>query len=166
MKALRCSHEDAVARASVTGIWPEAVAVHAGECAVCREVAETARWIQALAASPEDAAAADAGKIAAGSDRPLPDPELIWKRAQMDRQTRMRAFPALEWARTALAAAAPIGLAGWVAWNWYAIEGTAGQFLMATWPQLTLVTYALASVAPAALLLAALSLGYPLLAGE
>jgi hypothetical protein len=166
MNPLHCSLEDAVAKASVTGIWPEELAAHAGECAVCREVAETARWIQALAASPENAAGAKAGNFAAEFGRPLPDPDLIWKRAQLDRENHRRTPPALEWARTALAAAAPIGLAGWVAWNWYAIEGAAGQFLVATWPQLSMVTYVLASVAPAALLLAALSLGYPLLAEE
>jgi hypothetical protein len=166
MKALLCSREDAVARASVTGIWPEELAAHADECAVCRDVAQTARWIQTLAVSAQDATIPDAGNFAAGTDRPLPDPDLIWKRAQLDSKNFRRTVPALEWLRVALAAAAPIGLAGWVAWNWYAIEGVAGQFLLATWPQLSMVTYVLASIAPAALLLAALSLGYPLLAEE
>jgi len=166
MKPTQCSREDAVAKASATGIWPEELAAHAGACAVCRDVVQTARWIQALSVSAEDATVADTGNFAEGSDRPLPDPELIWKRAQLDSQNLQRTVPALEWLRMALAAAAPIGLAGWVAWNWYAIEATAGQFLVATWPELSMVTYALASVVPAALLLAALSLGYPLLAGE
>ena len=166
MKALLCSREDAVARASVTGIWPEELAAHADKCAVCRDVAQTARWIQTLSVSAQDATIPDAGNFAAGTGRPLPDPDLIWKRAQLDSNNLRRTVPALEWLRVALAAAAPVGLAGWVAWNWYAIVGAAGQFLLATWPQLSMVTYVLASVAPAALLLAALSLGYPLLAEE
>jgi hypothetical protein len=166
MKPSYCSREEAVARASATGIWPEDLTSHAAGCAACREVAETARWIQALAVSNEDPGEADAEIFAGGIARPMPDPDLIWQRARLDSQNQQNSVPALEWTRTALAAAAPVGLAGWVAWNWYSIESAAGQFLIATWPQVSMVTYALASIVPAALLLAALSLGYPLFDGD
>ena len=156
MKQASCSQEEAVARAAGTGNWPEALAAHAQECAICCDVAQTARWMRSLASSLDDSRPI----------RPLPDPGLVWRSAYLDQKHAKKIGTVLEWVRIGSAAAAPIGLAGWVAWNWYSIEATAEQFLLRTWPQLSIATYALASLAPAALTVAALALGYPLLASE
>jgi hypothetical protein len=157
-----CSQEEVVARAIRAGEWPTELAAHAARCTVCRDVAQTSQWMRSLASS------IDARSVNSQAARALPDPELAWQRARLaeERTKSERVFTVLEWVQAGSAAAAPIGLAGWVAWNWYAIEAMAGQFLLDAWPQLSSATYALASLAPAALTLAALALGYPLLAGD
>jgi len=157
-----CSQEEAVAKAIRAGEWPAELAGHAAECAVCRGIAQASHWMRSLASS------LDARSVISQPVRALPEPELAWQRARLaeERDKAEKVFTVLEWVQTGSAAAAPIGLAGWVAWNWYAIEGVAGQFLLDAWPQLSSATYALASLVPAALTLAALALGYPLLAGD
>ena len=157
-----CSQEEVVAKAVRAGEWPAELAVHAAECAVCRDVAQATQWMRSLASS------LDAPLVNSQPVRALPDPELAWQRARLAeaRAKAEKVFTVIEWVQAGSAAAAPIGLAGWVAWNWYAIEAMAGQFLLDAWPQLSSATYALASLVPAALTLAALALGYPLLAGD
>lgn len=163
MKQSSCSQEEAVARAVGAGTLPETLAAHAKECAICRDVAQTARWMQALESSPFTSTGAN---VISPQAQPLPDPGLIWRRAHLDVQHAPKIGTVLEWVQIASAAVASIGLAGWVAWNWYPIEAMAEQFLLNTWPQLAATTYVLASLTPAALTVAALALGYPLLAGE
>ena len=148
MKQASCSWEEAVTKAAGTGIWPEAIAGHAEECSICREVAEISHWMGSLANSRQI--------------RPLPDPGLVWRRAQLDKEHARKIGAVLEWVQMGSATVAPIGLAGWVAWNWFSIEAMAEQFLLANWPQLSTPTYALAVLAPAALTIAALALAYPL----
>lgn len=157
-----CSQEETVARAIRTGEWPGELAAHTAECAVCRDVARTTQWMRGLASSLDERSARSQPA------RTLPDSDLVWQRAHLaeDRSKAEKVFTVLEWIQTGSAAAVSIGLAGWVAWNWYAIEAMAGQFLLDAWPQLSSVTYDLASLVPAALTLAALALGYPLLAGD
>jgi hypothetical protein len=158
----RCSQEEVVTKAIRAGEWPVELAAHTAECAICRDVAQTTQWMRSLGSS------LDARPVRSQPARSLPDPELEWKRAHLaeERDKAERVFTVLECVQTGSAAAAPIGLAGWVAWNWYAIEAITGQFLLDAWPQLSSATYALASLAPAALTLAALALGYPLMAGD
>jgi hypothetical protein len=162
VKFATCSQEEAVARAVSTGSWPEALVVHAEECAICREVAQTAHWVRALASPVEERGADSVSQ----ETRPLHDPGLVWLRARLEKEHATNLGTLLEWVQIGTAAAGPIGLAGWVAWNWYSIEAVAGQFLLNTWPQLSIATYLLASMAPAALTVAALALGYPLLAAH
>ena len=162
VKHARCPLEEATTAAVVSGNWPEGLTAHVEECAVCREIAETGSLMQHLAKSvnERDAITLQQENLA------LPDPEFIWRRAQADRHNADKTLAALEWLQTASAAAVPIGLAGWVAWNWYSIEALTDQFLLMSWPELSFAIFALGSLAPAALMVAALALGYPLLAGE
>jgi hypothetical protein len=157
-----CPQEEVVARAIRAGEWPAGLAAHAAECALCRDVAQTAHWMCSLASSFE------ARSVSSQPTRAPHDPGLAWQRARLagEQARAEKIFTVLEWVQAGSAAAAPVGLAGWVAWNWYAIEGMAGQFLLDAWPQLSSASYALASLAPAALTLAALALGYPLLASD
>jgi hypothetical protein len=63
---------------------------------------------------------------------------------------------------TASGAVVLMGLAGWVAWHWFAIQAEAMKMLFDLAPQFALAAYSLAVLAPAVLLLAAMSLAYPL----
>jgi len=164
MKA-NCSHEEAVERAASAGIWPEAVGTHLKGCPDCHNIAETARWMQALATSGDVQDANIANAISRGT-RPLPGPELVWQRARPDKVNGGKITTVLELVQVGSAAAAPIGLAAWVAFNWYSIAAYADQLLLNTWPQLLTVCYPLASLVPAALTVAALALGYPLMAND
>lgn len=161
MRRENCSKLEAVTQAIRTQVWPESVAAHAEECEICQDVAQTARWLQALASGSR------ANESAAGTS-PLPDPGLVWWKAQLtetDSQNK-RAQILLEGVQIGSTVIIPIGLAGWVAWNWYSIELMAERFLVETWPQISFATYTLASLVPAFLTLAALALSYPLLVRE
>jgi hypothetical protein len=98
----------------------------------------------------------------------LPDARLVWRRAQLSHR---RAEPdkkrrLLEWLAIASGGAVPISLAAWVAWNWFVIQFQATALLAGWLPQFWAGAYVLASLAPAALLLAAISLAYPLLSRD
>jgi hypothetical protein len=165
MKPANCSQEEAVAMAAGTENWPGALAAHTEHCAVCRDVAQTARAMRDLASPLNEVDESDPHGISQQT-RPLPDPDLIWQRARLDEAHTGKINAVIEWAQIGSAAAAPVGLAGWVAWNWYTIEAMTEQFLLETWPQLSTATYVLASLAPAVLTVATLALVYPLLSGE
>jgi hypothetical protein len=162
VKPVSCSQEQAVARAVGTGSWTEALAAHADECVICGGVAQTAHWLRAIANAPHET---DVRGISQQT-RALPDPGLVWWRARFDKEHAKKSGRALEWLQIASSVMAPLVLAGWIAWNWYPIEAMARQFLLNAWPQLSVAIFVLASMAPAALIIAALALGYPLLAGE
>ena len=102
-----CQQEEVVAGAIRAGEWPAELAAHVAECAICRDVVQTTQWMRSLASS------CDARSV---SSRTLPDPELAWQRAGLAEQRAKaeRVFTVLEWVQTGSAAAAPIGLAGWV----------------------------------------------------
>ena len=166
MKQESCPLEERVAKAVRTSSWPEELEAHAVECAACREVARTARAMRVLA-GPLDGSDESLNKKEdyAGSQhsRPLPDPGLVWSRARLDGGREKKTGAVLEWVQIGAASAAPIALAGWVAWNWYSIEAAANRFLLNAVPYLPTVNYLLAGLAPAALTVAALALVYPLL---
>jgi hypothetical protein len=155
MSGAACPHEAAVTRAARSGAWPESLAAHVAGCARCREIVQTSRWMRALAHGSEPAP-------------DVPDATLVWWRAQLSER---RAKPEktgtlLEWLAVASGGAVPLALAGWVAWNWFLIQGQAARMLAGWLPQFWAGAYALASLAPAALFLAALSLAYPLLSRD
>lgn len=155
MNRTSCPQEEAVRKAAGAGKLPESVANHAFTCAVCRDVVQTSRWMQSLAQSDVQ-----------GST--LPDAKLVWWNAQLaDRRSATeKKRRLLEGLEIITGAGAPILLAGWVAWNWYGIEALATQLLASQLPQFVEAEYALASLAPALLLLGALFLAYPLLIRE
>lgn len=162
MKQVSCPQEQAVARAASAGSWTDALAAHARACSVCTDVAQTTLWMRTVAGPTHEPEAGPDWQ----QSRPLPDPGLLWWRARLDNQPAKKSGRVLEWLQVATAVTAPLVLAGWIAWDWYSIEATAGQFLLHMWPQLPVTIFVLASMVPAALIVAALALGYPLLAGE
>jgi hypothetical protein len=162
VKPVSCSQEQAVARAVGTGSWTEALAAHAEACAICGDVAQTAHWLRAIANAPHET---DVSGISQQT-RALPDPGLVWWRARLEKEHAKKSGKVLEWVQMGSSVVAPLALAGWIVWNWYPIEVMAGQFLLSAWPQLSVAIFVLASMAPAALIIAALALGYPLLSDE
>jgi len=156
IRQTNCSKQEEVTKAIRSQQWPEPIAAHVAECEICRDVTQAARWMQALAGSSDP-------DTVGPTMHSLPDPGLVWWKAQLSethsRTGKGRLF--METLQIGSMVIAPIGLAGWVAWNWYDIQAVAERFLLDTWPQISIATYALASLAPAVLALAALAIGYP-----
>ncbi len=155
MSGMTCPQEAAVLRAVRTGEWPEALAIHAAGCAPCRGIVQAAQWMQSLVQSSE-------------KNLVLPDAKLVWWRAQLaDRRAKAEGTQSVvEWLAFVSGAIAPLGLAGWVAWNWFGIQWQAARLLAGWSPQWAAAAYWFTSLAPALLFLAALSLAYPLLVRE
>jgi hypothetical protein len=155
MNQANCPHEAAVSKAARTNEWQESLTTHLAECAHCREIVQASRWMQALAQTTAKTAT-------------LPDAQLLWTRAQLADRTAqaVRTRRLWEWVEVLSGATVPLGLAAWVAWNWYVIQGEATKLLVGLAPQLSLAAYSFSSLAPALLILAAISLAYPLLVRE
>jgi hypothetical protein len=130
---------------------PRHVATHLPDCACCREIVAAAHWMQALA-RPSEAVE-------------LPDPKLVLWRAQISARhaAAEKTRSMLGWLETASGAVVLMGLAGWVAWHWFAIQAEGMKLLIGMTPRFALLAYSLATLAPALLLLAAMVLAYPLL---
>ena len=103
MSRRSCSQESGVALAVRRGEWSEPLQAHLRECAICRGVQESARWMQAL----EQERAPEAHES-------LPDAQILWLRAQLsERQAAAeRAHNALQWVEIACVAAACAVTAG------------------------------------------------------
>jgi hypothetical protein len=104
MRAGNCIEEAAVTRALRSGAMSAALAEHAATCKACGSIAQSAAWMQALAAETQDAAA-------------LPDAGLVYWRAQLSQREAEaeRAFDVLDGAEVVLGVGA-IGAAGWFLW--------------------------------------------------
>jgi hypothetical protein len=170
MNQTSCSQESAIARAVRGGEWSESLEAHLRDCAVCRGVRESARWMQALAETP------DAG----GQQIDFPDPRVLWLRAQLSQRQAAaeRAHNILQWVEIGCVTAACVGLGIWLAWSWSGIGGEitdrVGWALFEAWPALWSSLYAygpmnapvLFSSALAAISLLAVAIAYPLLVRE
>lgn len=102
MKSQFCVHEDAVAAAATSGVWTPELRAHRDGCMTC---AELTLVVAALAADAEQLA---------DEVIPLPDPGVIWFRAQLAQREHnfRRATRAIVWVqRLAVAVVAAIGLA-------------------------------------------------------
>jgi hypothetical protein len=133
-------------------------------------VQEAARWMQALAA-PQSSAQLQTD---------LPDPQILWLRAQLSQKQAAaeRAQKALQWVEIACITAACAGLSIWLAWSANGIGGEIGDglgwVLFDAWPALWTDLYAygpasapiLFSSALAAISLLTIGAAYPLLARE
>ena len=169
MSQTSCSQESAVARGVRSGQWSEPLQAHMRECASCRGVQEAAQWMQALAQG-----------TAREARESLPDPQILWLRAQLsERQAAAdRVHKVLQWVEIACVAAACAGLGMWLVWNWNAIGSEIGEGLEWTlfeaWPVVWSNVSAYGPVnAPilfssvvTAISLLALGIAYPLLVRE
>jgi len=154
MSQTSCSQEGAIARAIRAGEWNETLEAHLRECAICRGVQEAARWMQALA---------PAARLSAQSQDDLPDPHILWLRAQLsERQAAAeRAQKVLQWVEVACVMAACAGLSIWLAWNWNGIGGEIadrlGWAIFDAWPALWANLYAYGPVMSPSLFSSALA---------
>ena len=101
MKKQLCAHEDAVAAAATSGVWTPELRAHRDGCMTC---AELTLVVAALAADAEQLA---------DEAIPLPDPGVLWFRAQLAERERAfkRATSAIVWVqRAAIVVVAAIGL--------------------------------------------------------
>jgi predicted anti-sigma-YlaC factor YlaD len=169
MSHTSCSQESAVARGVRSGEWSEPLQAHLRECATCRGVQEAAQWMQALAQG-----------TAREAQESLPDPQILWLRAQFsERQAAAeRVHKVLQWVEIACVAAACAGVGIWLIWNWSAVGSEIadglGWALGEAWPALWSNVSAYGPVnAPilfssvvTAISLLALGIAYPLLARE
>ena len=123
MKQIVCEHEPAVLRAARTERWNDSLEAHAAQCAVCREIAETARWMKSLARQDE----------AHGT---LPEPGLVWWKAVLAAKlaSRLRARKSLEWMVGFTAVFFTAALAGAFAWIWVQFQGPYAEAINGLWP--------------------------------
>lgn len=162
MRKENCPREVNVLTAIRRGIWEDALTAHVGECGICKEIAQVSRWMQDLAQSSEELG-------------PPPGAGLLWRRAQLSEieAKAERVQELLEWTEFVSAVIISVGLAGWIGWNWYAIESGITSFLTDTWPQFWITASSMANAAPFTLSLGAslfslavVALAYPFLARE
>jgi predicted anti-sigma-YlaC factor YlaD len=152
MKPDHCGFEEAIAGALRRGGLSENLVEHANQCVSCRDIIRTAASMREMARST-------------ANEQSLPVPELLWSRARyaerMERAATERRR--LEWLEIASRAAVPVGIAGWVAWNWFAVQAQAAEWLTSELSTYQLVAYGAASLIPALFFLGAISLVFPLL---
>ena len=122
-----CAQETDVARAVRTGEWSAALQGHLRDCASCRSVREAASWMQALAPAAQAPSQGQDG---------LPDPQILWLRAQFsERQAAAeRAQKMAQWVEVACVAAVCAGLGIWLASSWNEIGGELGWAIFDAWP--------------------------------
>jgi hypothetical protein len=165
-----CCEERAVVRAVRSGEWSEDLRAHLRQCATCRSVQQSAQWMQALAASSQG--------VAAQND--LPDPQILWLRAQLSQRQAAaeRAHRIVQWVELGCAMVICAGVGVWLAWNWNEVGGAIASGMdwtvLEAWPALWNSFYAygpvnapiLFSSALAVISLIAVAIAYPLLARE
>ncbi len=171
MSHTSCSEESAVARAIRSGEWNESLEAHVRSCGTCRSVRQAAQWMQALAPAPQ---------LGAPEQTNLPDPQVLWLRAQISaRQAAAeRAHRILQSVEVVCAMVICAGLGIWLVRDWSEAGGAIGDrmnwVLFEAWPALWNSLYAygpvnapiLFSSALAAIALVAVAIAYPLLARE
>jgi predicted anti-sigma-YlaC factor YlaD len=133
----KCPEEAKVAAAVRAGECDALVAAHTAECPACREVLDTAKWMQALT-------------LAAGEDGPLPDPGLLWQKARWAellsaKQAKAeRTRQALQWAELSLLAIAGAGLAVWAIGNGVSFQPMLSWLAVAFSPQVWVTAFSAA----------------------
>jgi hypothetical protein len=156
MKPANCPQEAALTKAIRTGRLDESLTSHADGCATCREIIQTASWMQALAHSSE-------------SSPNLPHASLVWWKAQLSEEQvkTEQAQDFYELVEMGSAAVISVGLLGWLTWNWFAIQGSVASILEGA--ELWLTAYPVANVllpAVGVLCVIAFVLAYPILIDE
>jgi hypothetical protein len=130
-----CDQELVVAKAIRTGHWSQETEAHLAACPTCKTTAQAARWMQSFAqqVTLRDAAESrrDAGATA------VRDASLLWCKALLDQKaaearSARRRLAAMEWGSAAFVG---LLLAGWVRWNWAAIEASLSDLAASLIPQ-------------------------------
>ena len=131
MKQASCPNEADVLRAARADEWSESLRAHAAECARCRDLVQVTTFMNKLGAAEDKQA-------------PLPDPELVWLKAQvLARQARKeRALKPLVVAEALGQAAAALGVGAFLTWKWPLVMALATDFGRHDWGLEWLSTWA------------------------
>jgi len=116
-----CRYERDVLRAADDNTWTDALRAHLRECPDCNAAVDVAPWMAKLAA--EDL-----------RERPLPDPQVVWLKAQLLRNTIMveRASRPMKAAQLISYVVVAAGWAALMTSNWTKIEGWLRNFTPAS----------------------------------
>lgn len=119
MTQTECSLEERVLNAVRSYRWEDSLTDHLERCPSCREVAQTARWMQVLAANDE-------------SERSLPDPELVWLKAQITRKQASKERALRSWILVtgSIQVLATAIATGWLYWNRDAMRSLLGDLTL------------------------------------
>ncbi len=93
-----CPKSDAVVQAARSNNWPDSLRAHIERCQSCRETCRVACWMARMAARLESIPGE------------LPDPELMWLRAKINRRSQLPARALLPLKAGGLFGAAGLGL--------------------------------------------------------
>ena len=114
---MKCAHESNVLRAAAEDRWTEALRGHISECADCAAAAKAAPWMT---------------RFARMSDREhiLPDPSIVWLKAQLMRGTidAARATRPITIFQLIAYCVVAGGWAGVLTWKWRAVQAWIGTF--------------------------------------
>lgn len=119
MSQEHCSFEEKIAAANRSGQWSDEILSHLSGCHICEEVALVASYLSGSAAGPASAAITH-----------LPDPALIWSRAQLAarREAIERAMRPILWARRFAFALAAVALVVAIISVWPRITAIVAEF--------------------------------------
>ncbi len=116
MNQHKCPEEAGVLEAVRSQNWDGTLESHLEDCASCRDTARTAQWMQTFAESQE-------------ASRALPDPDLVWLKAQLYRKQaegdRAILRRQLRWASVQVLFAAAVALGLYR--NWNAVESAVNR---------------------------------------
>jgi hypothetical protein len=106
-----CAYESNVLEAAESGRWSESLRAHVASCESCEAAASVAKWMTGLAQHDD-------------REHILPDPAVVWLKAQLLRQhaaveQAARPMNALQIAAYVIVAA---GWAALLTWKWAAVE--------------------------------------------
>jgi len=119
-----CRHEPHVIRAASQNDWTEALRAHVATCADCTAAAAAAPFMRNIARIDS-------------RDRKLPDPALLWLKAQLLRNTFIaeRAMRPLNMLQMIAYSAVAAGWAGMLTWKWSDLQRWMLAFSPATMAQ-------------------------------
>lgn len=115
--AERCRHESAALRAGATGQWTDALRQHVLECEDCAAALAVAPWMAELGAQDV-------------RERPLPDPAIVWMKAQLLRGSAgiERAARPLQIAQLSAYFVVAGGWAALLTWKWSVVQSWVRDF--------------------------------------
>jgi len=153
-----CDKLSSVSEAAAAGHETDrAVADHLAACPTCREAVETICWMRRMADTT-------------GESHSLPDPDVIWWKAQLLRRWNAdrRASAPIERMHKAELFAGLASLVGFVAWQWSGLTqmlALLSPSRLVTWSTQTTASSAASNPSSVAFLLGSLLLGAMILAG-
>jgi hypothetical protein len=114
---MKCAHETNVMRAAAEDRWTESLRTHVSECADCAAAAAAAPWMTRFSRT-------------SAHEHRLPDPSIIWLKAQLMQGTAdaARATRPMTIVQLVSYVIVASGWAGLLTWKWNAVQTWIGSF--------------------------------------